>query len=122
VNDDLQTLLDETKRICEAATPGPWELSKHNPTEILQIYSAEHEGINSGEWVCEPVDEETGAFIASARTALPRLVAALELALEYDNERICELFKLTDPMFDTAKEMKARRDAELARVLEGKIK
>ena len=74
----LTELLAETKAIVEAATPGPWELSKHNPTEILQIYDAE-----SGEWVCEPVDEETGAFIAHARTMLPLLIEALELAMLY---------------------------------------
>ena len=78
---NLTELLAETKAIVEAATPGPWELNKHNPTEILQIYSAEFEGINSGEWVCEPVDEENGAFIAHARSMMPALIEALELAV-----------------------------------------
>lgn len=80
----LEQLLAETKAVVEAATPGPWELSKHNPTEILQIYDAE-----SGEWVCEPVDEETGAFIAHARTMLPALIEALELAIEQRNRFAC---------------------------------
>lgn len=88
----LEQLLAETKAIVEAATPGPWELSKHNPTEILQIYDAE-----SGEWVCEPVDEETGAFIAHARTMMPLLIEALELAVENQGELIYEIARLVDP-------------------------
>lgn len=108
---DLQTLLKEIKRLCKRATPGPWLLEGEKAPENVDIYDVSY--------VISQERAEDVKFISHARTALPRLVAALELALEYDNGRIDELFKLTDPMFDTVKEMKARRDAELARVLEG---
>lgn len=56
--------LAELKRLCEAATPGPWEAN------MDQVWC---DG-----WLADVHRDENAAFIAAARTALPGLIAEVE--------------------------------------------
>jgi hypothetical protein len=85
--------LEELKKLCEDATPGPWEV-KHQPTVGTAIYydvsgpseaSGCHRGLgdcNQMSCICYSIIEDpqkTDAdLIAASRTALPELIAEVE--------------------------------------------
>jgi hypothetical protein len=71
--------LEELKRICEAATDGPWRYEKkeHWPD------CAKRPDYIDGVWLAhddflEVHDEGEAKFIAEARTAIPELLAEVE--------------------------------------------
>lgn len=71
----------ELKELADNATPGPW--GKETPT--TKSYSAMCGGSNGDDFIFQ-VEDEDGIlptdfkFIATARTAIPELIAALEKA------------------------------------------
>lgn len=69
--------LDETEARCEAATPGPWAGDHVGdcvwPPEGTEL-AEDHQP------VCESIGHRDGAFIVTARTDLPRAIAALRVA------------------------------------------
>lgn len=72
--------LDELKKLCEEATPGPWDFRHGSPDgfDHWELWNPE-----TGEFVVqddsgvEP-SKENLAFIAAARSALPKLIAEIE--------------------------------------------
>jgi len=77
--DDLTDAdLDALEKLCEAATPGPWTAD-----ECGDVWAADDELVFLAASILEPrVRSDTdvandAAFIAAARTALPRLIAAV---------------------------------------------
>lgn len=97
--DDLKAEIARVRALCDAATPGPWKAGRPDMATIV-------DGVNSkwvyaGEQYCAvasgridgPWDEvmANAAFIAASRTLVPRLLAALELAIEKVNEANSEL-------------------------------
>lgn len=90
------TRLDEIKARAEAATEGPWSwsgrvapvLSGYAGTSYRyskEVIEAEHHGECGCRSDCQlevTVDPLDAEFIASARSDIPRLVAALEAVLE----------------------------------------
>lgn len=93
-----RTFLDHVRAYCEKATEGPWQCdsdfdiisSKFNPPE------EQHHGLY--ETVCAvSYGSPDGPFIASSRTDLPLIIAALEEAwksIEEKDGRIAELTEL----------------------------
>lgn len=87
---ELMTLPDWAKEIqvrTEAATPGPWSWSKteHDDgcTNSMGLYSERHEIL----WLDDEVPSLFGhtnsmSFIAHSRTDIPKLLKALEIAME----------------------------------------
>lgn len=95
--------LEDLKKLCEAATPGPWSIEprhlKYYPTEdtrtpvvtVDEVLADRAHGLSHlGAEVVGP--EEPGratfttwdaAFIAAARTALPKLIALAEVVERY---------------------------------------
>lgn len=67
--------LQELKKLCEKATPGVWAIS--DATELYYIYSDSYKGPR-GSGICGGADYENTRFIATARTALPRLIEEVE--------------------------------------------
>lgn len=83
----LETLLAETKAIVEAATPGPWESINGGICDS---------NVDVGGNVCSICPETPEAkaneeFILHARTMMPALMEALELAVEQRNDELAAL-------------------------------
>lgn len=70
--------LDELKKLCDEATPGPWVLKEHGVVSASFPNSCGENYFVAGE-----VDEQDAAFIAAARAALPMLIAVAEAVREY---------------------------------------
>lgn len=66
---DLERLLQEIKELEQRATEGPWE------NENERVWQGE-------ELICEHMNLDNAIFIAHARQDVPRLVKALERAIE----------------------------------------
>lgn len=79
----ITEFLAEQKRLAEAATPGPWRLGSfgHGPNAIVR--DAEGLATVQDVWVCDADAgaPENAAFIAAARTSVPRMIAALEAVM-----------------------------------------
>ena len=123
--------LDEILATCEAATAGPWEwdgysmdqLVEHKDTGVwgvfpgsLTVLCAPRYGEDTGDW--EPLRDEDGAFIAMARTELPRLARRLKW-LEGWAERTRKMMEEESRYWDfrpLADEYHAGPDAEEGRV------
>jgi hypothetical protein len=108
-DDITEAELEAIEKRCEAATPGPWlhrarpyghdfvSIQRDHPTRAPILYIRwEDANVNQQ-------DERNGEFIASARTDIPRLLAALRA-------RDAEIERLTDAI--SFSEVKVR--AELA--------
>lgn len=96
----IAELLKEAKRLDREATKGPWGYGKaqdlfddyieagFNFDEDVIVRDDDPNGDDDPEFVAttgtEVNTEETAAFIAFARTALPRLVALVEAAVEWE--------------------------------------
>lgn len=81
--------LDALKRLCDAATPGPWTVD--GPWGVGQVWTTPAE---SGERIADSVSDADAEFIAAARTAVPQLlarVAALEAELDEARAHFDEL-------------------------------
>ena len=88
---DLNQELERLKKLCDEATRGPW----FNPSESV-IVSADRDGLpkESPCYIAESIDDPfafdrysekrqaTADFIAESRTAMPRLIEALEFVLD----------------------------------------
>lgn len=98
MTDPIMQKLDEMQALCDAATEGPWRrhsfglAGEDEPSSIVThtgefvwgdvcegrfLFSTP--GADSQEW-------DDAEFIASARTDMPRLIAALKAVLELTNE------------------------------------
>ena len=85
----------ELVRLCEAATPGPWQTEERH---TRNVYSDDATGSMVAACKCDytsrPVVEEEAhaAFIAAARTALPEALAEVDrlTALSSDERRRAE--------------------------------
>ncbi len=89
--------LDELKRLCEAATPGPWEWDYASPGWLLGGNAQPHADGQPGRLISCVLDgavsddgndcnvlasDADRAFIAASRTYMPLLVAVAEAAGE----------------------------------------
>lgn len=104
--------LDEWEKLCDEASPGPWFHCQANRAIVNYDYRSKVGDFN----ICKfpmrtddyPISHEewegNARLIAEARTAMPRLILALELALEmlevaalaYDDKNVIQC----DPGFD----------------------
>jgi hypothetical protein len=101
-----QQHLDAIRARCEAATPGPWELTKDGRYE-------DHDEcrINLPNDTIELCSYENGEFIAHARTDVPDLLAEVEQLTQY-NKLIYEFYKEKDEKaLKTIQDVTADRDA-----------
>ena len=105
----LAEILAEARRLDEAATKGPWEDCEDEDGIPVVCIPPEHEGPIAwnirggpgGRADCLILTHADAAFIAFARTALPRLVAVAEAAVPVTryvrhNER-CRVWELGAP-------------------------
>ena len=86
------TTLDELKKICDAATKGPWY-----PTMIRRMNGESHTVDDDEQSICKvlsekPVDDKY--FIATARTEMPKLIVALKSS----EERIQQLSERSEQL------------------------
>ena len=81
--DDLRTLLDEWRAIAAAATPGPWWWDQRGDLRPTPHDEYGLDCIIGWDAIGETPDLSDGdaAFIAASRSALPRLIAAVEAVL-----------------------------------------
>jgi len=89
---NLQTKLEEMRTRCEAASPGPWQVDQPYGTEMRSVNQTltMEDGTTFADmdWVIghmqvsnSPKYREDAAFIAAARSDMPALISALEVAL-----------------------------------------
>lgn len=76
---------DELRRLCEAATPGPWSVERnihHNGAPYATLYDAWAfvEPSVCGLWASKGTNLSDAHLIAAAREAIPRLLDALDEA------------------------------------------
>jgi len=73
---DIDKLIEESKRLSEAATPGPYTISKG----LSRCGDPDDYDIDTstGGLLCETVTHANAEFITHARNALPLLVAEIE--------------------------------------------
>jgi len=116
IPDQIRAILADAKQRAEAATKGPWAHKSQDAENIYgpSPFGGEDEQIAMLMWPCHPPEKteeaeklwfDTGAFIADARTALPRQTEALELLLE-------NLEKQIKRDRSAAKACRAPRDAD----------
>ncbi len=75
----MGTWIDDAGERAEAATPGPWDFDGREVEGWDRLGSLDDIHVASVEgYACQP----DGAFIASARTDVPRLCKALNMLLE----------------------------------------
>jgi hypothetical protein len=80
----------EQRAVCEAATPGPWEVLKFGRYE-------DHDEcqIDLPDDDIELAKYENAEFIAAARTALPAALDALEASMQREAEKDATIARLT---------------------------
>lgn len=68
--------LAEWRRLCDAATPGPWEVK----ATVFNSRVVSPSGVVVGDWGMASYlsDVDNGKFIAASRQAMPRLLAEVE--------------------------------------------
>lgn len=79
--------LDEMQARCDAATPGPWKLKPvDDHKRIIFGPNGNSWGTDVGEIDSDDADYDeamrTAEFVSHARTDMPRLIAALRVAME----------------------------------------
>lgn len=91
--------LEELKRLCEKATPGPWHVESWESDCLIDgsiwIEGPEHFGFRGDDmnYIVSEGSHHSGGvstfhnakFIAAARTALPKLIADVELSAVYSD-------------------------------------
>ena len=81
MNKTLEQLLTESKAIASAASTGPWKSMGQ------AIYTSDYRPREIGR-TSKAGDVADAAFIAYARTAVPAIIEALELAIEQRNAAV----------------------------------
>lgn len=75
--------LEEMRRVCEAATPGPWRFKREDePGEVREAVVFGVDTVSEG-CVSDRISlyrEEDARFIAMARAVIPKLLAVAEAA------------------------------------------
>lgn len=84
--------LEEIRALCEAATPGPWAVDTFG-----NIYKPARQG-NVAQMRGANQEHADAAFIAAARTLLPKLLEVAEAA-DRLTDNICEFSTITDSIF-----------------------
>lgn len=67
--------LEDLKKLCQEATPGPWGLKEHG-----LVSSSFPNSCGENYQIAGDIDEQDADFIAAAREALPKLIAVAEAA------------------------------------------
>ena len=81
----------EARRICNEATPEPWIDERHDVLSGCPNFVRDNEDNMS---ICKGATDDDNAFIAQARTLLPRALDSIE-ALRAENERLRGLLRRT---------------------------
>lgn len=84
MSSDILATLDRLQALCDAATKGPWE-------QFSYKFAAIDNGQIPQRW--ETFTEADELFVEQSRTALPRALAALRIAVDFltgDRECRCE--------------------------------
>jgi len=80
-DDEVSATLAGIRAIEQAATEGPWEMHSHAPSYATRVFDIWHDEQDA--YIAQDcLTEADAAFIVTARTAVPRLVAAVEAVLE----------------------------------------
>jgi hypothetical protein len=97
--------LEELKKLCEDATPGPWEVDTNEPftNDMVGVFSptAKMYAVlfrdQETEDDAEIVSPSDAALIAASRTALPELIAEVEFLTKVAEQAIMstELYNYT---------------------------
>ena len=88
----------ELRRLCEAATPGPWQWVKDGcecfarGIHIHETYEDDPPIVRLENFR----EEENAAFIAAARTAIPALLDALDAAEARERRLLADLASISD--------------------------
>lgn len=78
--------LEDLKRLCDEATPGPWaDISNNRDIDAMVIWSTGPEDELKHYATYQECTNADAAFIAAARTYLPKLIAAAEAAKKFRN-------------------------------------
>lgn len=89
MSNELDTLIAELRKTADLATPGPWATGCYDEEYSPELYVDEPNGICEG---CigriKLVRDEDAIFIAAARTLVPALLDALELARAQRDEAV----------------------------------
>jgi len=98
----LPQWLAETRVVCDGATPGPWAIERRVGTKATRtvVVYASGDICTLYEWArpdkYRKAQGHDAAFIAAARTALPRALTIVEAALAWAKMRLpCEAEDLT---------------------------
>lgn len=87
----LQTFIAETRELCERASEGPWThgLELEPPDNLIEGENGGgvasivcHGNVNTVARTGQEFSHNDARFIAASRTALPKALAALEIATE----------------------------------------
>lgn len=124
---------EELRRLCEAATPGPWTLDpcdgEFGFVRSGIVWTAQNDSAAfSGTDFIQAKTEEDAAFIAAARAAVPALLDALEAA-EARERRLREAVTKCADRFgeyerahlDAGKMDKAARNGEMRKMCENAL-
>ena len=83
----LQTFITENRKLCEAATPGPWGVTDVMGKTWLNIYDAPDNCVCVSPGQESPISN--AELIVAARTALPLALDALEVAVKFLGDELC---------------------------------
>lgn len=88
MSDPIMQALDEMQARCDAATEGPWTAT-FDDADRWTCITGQGRDLGGGLWMvcpevatCEGEPDGDAEFIATSRTDMPRLVAALKAVLE----------------------------------------
>lgn len=82
----LHTKLKKLREVCEKATSGKWLNGYPNAGQVTSM--PDHVWTEHKELIAKELEPNDALFIAQARTMLPRLIEALEKAIEQRDELI----------------------------------
>lgn len=122
----VDELLKEIASRCSAATEGPWTLAEYYPGDtphILQLLV----DIDGCVGPAKIIRDRDAVFVVNARTDIPRLIAALRLAIEQRNFETMNALVANNAdervgILELKADLQALvddHDAELARLLAG---
>lgn len=121
----LNELLDETERLCAAATPGPWGVHVVRGgvpgSDVVEVISRRVDGpdgrsLNNKGVEPELYSAEDADLIAHARSALPKLVEELRKERREHNECIDDLGRLGAVLRDICLAFEAGDDAKARQI------
>lgn len=89
---DLRTKLEEMRKLCDAASEGPWTYSRDRCQFITRPNGSRVYVCGSGNEPLLCMSESDAKFSAASRTLVPQLLSALERCLEglekYENQQV----------------------------------